>query len=143
MWFRTRFVLDRSTRSCRCEQSHCKPHNGHADSPCGSIVERSRERIAPRISSRTSLKHHIHFSFILKLTIFIYKQLKRPAAFSAVQSDCMHQSLCEQCHWCQAQQAPPQQSPYPTTTAPCHCPCPCTLLTQRLPLTEQMCRGTR
>jgi len=36
------------------------------------------------ILSRTSLKYHIHFSFILKLIIFIYKQLKRPVAFSAV-----------------------------------------------------------
>jgi len=36
------------------------------------------------ISSRTSLKCHIHFGFILKLAIFICKQLKRPEAFSAV-----------------------------------------------------------
>jgi len=39
------------------------------------------------VSSRTSLKHHIHFSFILKLVIFICKQLKRPVAFSAVQKN--------------------------------------------------------
>jgi len=38
------------------------------------------------ISSWTSLKCCIHFSFILKLAIFIYKQLKKPAAFSAVHS---------------------------------------------------------
>jgi len=44
-------------------------------------VERGLRR---GISSWTSLKHCIHFSFILKLTIFIYKQLKRPVAFSAV-----------------------------------------------------------
>jgi len=37
------------------------------------------------ILSRTTLKHYIYFSFILKLIIFIYKQLKRPVAFSAVQ----------------------------------------------------------
>jgi len=36
------------------------------------------------ILSQTSLKCYIHFSFILKLIIFIYKQLKRPVAFSAV-----------------------------------------------------------
>jgi len=39
------------------------------------------------ILSRTSLKHHIHFGFILKLAIFICKQLKRPVAFSAVHFD--------------------------------------------------------
>jgi len=38
------------------------------------------------ISSWTSLKCYIHFSFILKLIIFIYKQLRRPVAFSAVQN---------------------------------------------------------
>jgi len=44
------------------------------------------------ISSWTSLKHCIHFSFILKLqvTIFTCKQLKRPAAFSAVQFGIPH-----------------------------------------------------
>jgi len=35
------------------------------------------------ILSRNSLKYYIHFSFILKLIIFIYKQLKRPAFFTA------------------------------------------------------------
>jgi len=87
MWFRTRFVLDRLTRSYRCKQSHYKLHNRHADSSRRSIVELSRERITPRISSRTSLKYYIHFSFILKLIIFIYKQLKRPVAFSVVHSN--------------------------------------------------------
>jgi len=38
------------------------------------------------ILSQTSLKYYIHFSFILKLIIFIYKQLKRHVAFSAVQA---------------------------------------------------------
>jgi len=39
------------------------------------------------ISSWTSLKHCIHFSFIPKLMIFVYKQLKRPVAFSAMHFD--------------------------------------------------------
>jgi len=65
-------------------QSHNKLCNWHADSSRRSIVQLSRERTAPRISSWTSLKHYIHFSFILKLIIFIYKQLKRPVAFSVV-----------------------------------------------------------
>jgi len=41
----------------------------------------------PMILRRTSLKCYIHFSFILKLIIFIYKQLKRPVAFSVVHFD--------------------------------------------------------
>jgi len=45
------------------------------------LVERGLRR---GISSWTSLKYYIHFSFILKLIIFIYKQLKRPVAFSVV-----------------------------------------------------------
>ena len=45
---RTRFVLDRFNTSCRCETSHNKLHNWHADSSCGSVVHLSRERIAPR-----------------------------------------------------------------------------------------------
>jgi len=44
-------------------------------------VERGLRR---GISSRASLKCCIHFGFILKLVIFICKQLKRPAAFSVV-----------------------------------------------------------
>jgi len=65
-------------------QSHNKLHNWHADSSRRSIVQLSRERTTPRILSWTSLKYYIHFSFILKLIIFIYKQLKRPVAFSVV-----------------------------------------------------------
>jgi len=53
-------------------------------------VERGLRR---GISSRTSLKHCIHFGFILKLAIFIYKQLKRPAAFSAVHFDVKPQNV--------------------------------------------------
>jgi len=46
----------------------------------------SAERGSHRwILSQISLNHHIHFSFILKLVIFICKQLQRHAAFSAVQ----------------------------------------------------------
>jgi len=71
--------------SYRCYQSHSKVYDWHANSSRRSIVELSRERITPRILSRTSLKYYIHFSFILKLIIFIYKQLKRPVAFSVVQ----------------------------------------------------------
>jgi len=73
------------TRAIVVQQSHNKLCNWHADSSRRSIVQRSRERTTPRISSWTSLKYYIHFSFILKLIIFIYKQLKRPVAFSVVQ----------------------------------------------------------
>jgi len=72
------------TRAIVAMRSHNKLHNWHADSSRRSIVQLSRERTTPRISSWTSLKHCIHFSFILKLIIFIYKQLKRHVAFSAV-----------------------------------------------------------
>jgi len=48
-------------------------------------VERGSRR---RILSQTSLKHYLQFSFILKLTIFICKQLKKHLAFSAVQFLC-------------------------------------------------------
>jgi len=75
------------TRAVVTKQSHNKLCNWHADSSRRSIVQLSRERTAPRISSWTSLKQHIHFSFILKLIIFIYKQLKRPVAFSVVHFD--------------------------------------------------------
>jgi len=60
------------------------------------------------ILSQTSLKHYIHFSFILKLMIFICKQLKGPVAFSVVHFDIKsqiviftlnlfsHESFCSQ-----------------------------------------------
>jgi len=73
-----------SNTSYRCYQSHSKAYDWHADSSHRSFVERSRDRITPRILSRTSLKYYIHFSFILKLITFICKQLKRPVAFSVV-----------------------------------------------------------
>ena len=41
------------------------------------------------ISSWTSLKYCIHFSFILKLIICRHKQLNRPVAFSAVHQNCV------------------------------------------------------
>jgi len=94
MWFRTHFVLDCLTRSYHCKQSHNKLYNWHADSSRRSLVELSRERITPRISSRTSLEYYIHFSFILKLIIFIYKQLKRPVAFSVVQGAASESEAC-------------------------------------------------
>jgi len=75
------------TRAIVVQQSHNKLYNWHADSSRRSIVQLSRERTTPRISSWTSLKCYVHFSFILKLIIFIYKQLKRPVAFSVVQND--------------------------------------------------------
>jgi len=75
------------TRAVVAQQSHNKLCNWHADSSRRSIVQRSGERTAPKILSWTSLKCHIHFSFILKLAIFICKQLKRPVAFSAVHFD--------------------------------------------------------
>jgi len=70
--------------SCRHCQSHSKVCDWHADASRRSIVEPSRERITPKISSRTSLQHCIHFSFTPKLAIFICKQLKRPVAFIVV-----------------------------------------------------------
>jgi len=77
------------TRAIVTKQSHNKLHNGRADSSLRSIVQLSRERTTPRISSWTSLKYYIDFSFIPKLVIFIYKQLKRPVAFSVVHTKCL------------------------------------------------------
>jgi len=54
----------------------------HAEASFISAERGSRQGIL----SQTSLKRCIHFSFILKLAIFICKQLKRPVAFSAVQN---------------------------------------------------------
>ena len=64
------------TRAIVTKQSHNKLCNWHADSSRRIVVQLSRERTAPRISSWTSLKCYIHFSFVLKLIIFICKQLK-------------------------------------------------------------------
>ena len=87
--------VNSSNTSYRCYQSHSKAYDWHADSSRRSFVERSKERITPRILSRTSLKYYIHFSFILKLIIFICKQPKKPVAFSAMhnrQRPSMHQN---------------------------------------------------
>jgi len=71
--------------SCRHCQSHSKACDWHADSSRGSIAQLSRERITPR-DLEPNLSQTLHLvQFISKLTIFICKQLKRPAAFSAVQ----------------------------------------------------------
>jgi len=85
------FTLPMTLRSYRCNEvipkrtTFCTTGTPilHVEAPFIS-AERGLRR---GISSRTSLKCHIHFSFILKLIIFIYKQLKRPVAFSAVHFD--------------------------------------------------------
>jgi len=87
MWFEHVLFWIVTTRDIVCKQSHNKLYNWPVDSSRRSIVHLSRERTTPRISSWTPLKYYIHFSFILKLIIFIYKQLKRPVAFSVVHFD--------------------------------------------------------
>jgi len=81
---RTCFVLDPLTQAIVVN----KVITNHAtDMPIlhveASFISAERG-LRREILSRTSLKHCIHFSFILKLAIFIHKQLKRPVAFSAV-----------------------------------------------------------
>jgi len=72
--------------SCGCHQSHTKAFDLHADSSRRSIVQLSRESITPRdLEPNLSQTSHLVW-FISKLAIFIHKQLKRPAAFSAVQN---------------------------------------------------------
>jgi len=84
---RTRFVLDRFDTSCRCETSHDKPRNWHADSSRRSVVHLIRERIAPRdLEPNLSQMSHL-VQFISEPVIFICKQLKRPVAFGAAQED--------------------------------------------------------
>jgi len=83
------FVLDKCNASCRHKTSHSqlddKSVTGtpilHAEA---SFISAERG-LHQEFLSRTSLKCHICFGFILKLMIFICKQLKRPVAFSAVQ----------------------------------------------------------
>jgi len=83
---RTRFVLDRFNTSFCCKTSHDKLYNWHADSSRRSIVHLSRERTMPRdLGPNLSQILHLVY-FISKLIIFIYKQLKRPVAFSVVHS---------------------------------------------------------
>jgi len=82
---RTRIVLDCFNTSYGCETSHNKLCNWHADSSRRSIVHLSRERTAPR-DLELNLSQTLHLvQFISELMIFIYKQLKRPVAFSVVQ----------------------------------------------------------
>jgi len=82
---RTRFVLDGITRAIVAYKVITNYATGtpilHVEASLIS-VERG---LCREILSRTSLKCYIHFSFILKLIIFIYKQLKRHVAFSLVQ----------------------------------------------------------
>jgi len=84
----TRFVLDRTTRAIVVIQRCCKVITKHVTGTPILHVEASfisvERGLRRGILSWTSLKHYIHFSFILKLIIFIYKQLKRPVAFSVV-----------------------------------------------------------
>ena len=73
-----------SNTSYRCYQSHSKAYDWHADSSRRNIVERSRERITPR-DLEPNLSQILHLVLVhSKLIIFIYKQLKRPVAFSVV-----------------------------------------------------------
>jgi len=93
----TRFVLFPFNTSCRCKTKSQQTAQlaRRFFTQKHHSTQHSRERTAPRISSWTSLKCYIHFSFILKLAVFIYKQLKRPVAFSAVhQSHKRHLVFC-------------------------------------------------
>ena len=118
---RRRFVLDGTTRAIVVTKS--LPRGQHSMQPTGRPILHaeasfiSAERGLRRgVSSRTSLKCCIHFGFIPKLVIFIYKQLKRPAVFSAVHFDIKpqivtlqnnffsllrlnHEDLCDQRFW--------------------------------------------
>jgi len=89
----TRFVLDRTTRAIVAMQRHCKVITKHTTGtpilPVEASFNSAERGLRRGISSWTSLKCYIHFSFILKLIIFIYKQLKRPVAFSVVQLSCI------------------------------------------------------
>jgi len=82
---RTHFVLDRLTQAIVVNKVITNCATGtpilHVEASFISVERGLRQGIL----SRTSLKHYIHFSFILKLVIFIYKQLKRHIAFSVVQ----------------------------------------------------------
>jgi len=84
---RTRFVLDGITQAFVVYKVITNYTTGtpilHVEASFISVERRLRREIL----SRTSLKYYIHFSFILKLIIFIYKQLKRHVAFSIVHFD--------------------------------------------------------
>jgi len=88
--------------SCRCEMSHSQLDNKsttgmpilHAE----ALFISAERGLRQGILSRTSLKCHIHFSFIPKLAIFIHKQLKRPVAFGAVHFGGGNHSSDNNCH---------------------------------------------
>jgi len=84
---RTRFVLDCLTRAIVVNKVITNYTTGtpilHVEALFISVERGLRQGIL----SRTSLKYYIHFSFILKLIIFICKQLKRPVAFGVVHFD--------------------------------------------------------
>jgi len=72
------------------------------------------------ILSRTSLKHYIHFSFILKLITFICKQLKRPVAFSVVQYPSSSATSSLQLCLAQPIQSFSREAPLQVPAADCH-----------------------
>jgi len=92
---RTRFDLDRLTRAIVVNKVITNYTTGtpilHVEASFISV-----ERGLRRGSRAEPLKYYIHFSFILKLIIFIYKQLKRSVAFSVLHLD--------QQVWCSAKQ---------------------------------------
>jgi len=79
--------------SCRCDEvipkrtTFCTTGTPILHAASLFISESAERGLRRGVSSRTSLKCCIHFSFILKLAIFICKQLKRPVDFSAVHFD--------------------------------------------------------
>jgi len=90
--------------SYRCKTHHSQLDNKsitgtpilHVEASFISVERGLRQGIL----SRTSLKCYIHFSFILKLILFIYKQLKRPVAFSIVHFDIKPQIVMLQNNFC-------------------------------------------
>ena len=65
-------------------QSHVRTQQRHADPSRGSKVYLSRERITPRDLEPNLSQMFCSVSVNSKHMIFIYKQLKRHVAFSAV-----------------------------------------------------------
>jgi len=61
LWFYLDDIVVSKVITNRATVITVKLCNWHADSSRRSILQLSRERTAPRISSWTSLKHHIHF----------------------------------------------------------------------------------
>jgi len=81
-----RFVLDRTTWALWISHSQLS-NKSTTDTPIlhaqASFISAERGRLQ-RILSRTSFKCYNHIGSFPKLTIFIFKQLKRSAAFSAM-----------------------------------------------------------